>query len=54
MRCPKCDGDTNVYDSRPRENGHTVYRRRRCLECLHEFVTDERATKLGPNHRWRE
>jgi transcriptional regulator NrdR family protein len=41
LRCPKCQSDTRVTDSRPRARG--VYRRRMCLSetCGHRFSTHE-------------
>lgn len=41
MRCPTCDSDTMVKDSRP-SNGNAVRRRRVCCKCGHRFTTHER------------
>ena len=40
LLCPKCNGATTVYDSRPKENG-TTKRYRECLHCGHRFKTIE-------------
>ena len=39
MKCPKCRGNTKVYDSRPTIAG--VRRRRECLKCGFRFTTFE-------------
>ena len=39
MDCPVCGGATTVKDSRG--DCEAVYRRRRCLDCNHEFYTAE-------------
>lgn len=41
MNCPKCDGDTQVLDSR------SYWRRRKCLNCSHRFNTIESITEIG-------
>ena len=40
MKCPKCDGETAVIDSRPDDTG--IRRRRVCLDCEYRFTTRER------------
>ncbi len=40
MGCPKCCGETQVVDSRERDDG-SVWRRRRCKSCGHLFHTSE-------------
>lgn len=43
MRCPFCGAqDTQVIDSRPVEDGFTIYRRRHCTDCGRRFTTYER------------
>jgi len=42
MQCPFCNyHDTKVIDSRVREGGRTVRRRRECLKCHRRFTTRE-------------
>jgi transcriptional regulator NrdR family protein len=40
LLCPKCNGGTTVYNSRPQKNG-TTKRYRECLYCGHRFKTVE-------------
>jgi transcriptional repressor NrdR len=43
MRCPVCQcPDNRVLESRSAESGHSVRRRRECLQCNHRFTTYER------------
>jgi len=43
MRCPKCkEPDTKVIDSRVKEDGFCIRRRRECLSCGYRFTTYER------------
>ena len=43
MRCPFCGNeDTQVKDSRPTEDNHTIRRRRSCTSCGSRFTTFER------------
>lgn len=43
MRCPYCgNGDTQVKDSRPTEDGSSIRRRRICNDCGGRFTTFER------------
>lgn len=47
MRCPFCScGDSKVLDSRPADDGHSIRRRRECLECGKRFTTYERVEIL--------
>ena len=47
MKCPSCgSADTKVVDSRPTEDGASIRRRRKCLNCEYRFTTYER---LGEN-----
>jgi len=42
MRCPYCGKDEDkVVDSRPRDDGRAIRRRRSCLECGRRFTTIE-------------
>lgn len=42
MKCPYCNGDgSKVIDSRAYSNGHSIKRRRECLECGKRFTTYE-------------
>lgn len=44
MHCPFCQAeDTKVVDTRLANDGATVRRRRRCLECAERFTTFENA-----------
>lgn len=45
MKCPWCEFDTQVTDSRPR--GTYVYRRRICMRCQHRFTTIEMYRYVG-------
>jgi transcriptional repressor NrdR len=43
MRCPYCgNGETQVKDSRPSEDGAAIRRRRNCPDCGGRFTTFER------------
>ena len=43
MKCPFCgNGDTQVKDSRPSDDGSTIRRRRYCTACNSRFTTFER------------
>ena len=49
MRCPYCHSDQNkVVDSRYREVGNVIRRRRLCLECDRRFTTYERIEEMLP------
>ena len=39
MKCEKCQAETQVYDSRPKDD--TIKRRRKCVKCKHRFTTVE-------------
>ncbi|WP_418461870.1 hypothetical protein [Frisingicoccus sp.] len=41
MKCPKCNGETRIINSRLKE-WNEVYRRRKCLGCGFRFSTMER------------
>lgn len=41
MRCPYCQGDSRVVDSRANPDLNTVRRRRECLMCEKRFTTYE-------------
>lgn len=42
MRCPYCgQNEDKVVDTRPRDDGQIIRRRRRCLKCGRRFVTVE-------------
>ncbi|MBW6496552.1 MAG: transcriptional regulator NrdR, partial [Burkholderiaceae bacterium] len=43
MRCPFCDHpDTQVVETRESDEGDSIRRRRRCLQCEKRFTTYER------------
>ena len=42
MRCPQCDEQSRVLESRPAEGGTAVRRRRECDRCGRRFTTYER------------
>jgi len=49
MRCPYCNSDQNkVVDSRYREVGNVIRRRRLCLDCERRFTTYERIEEMLP------
>ena len=42
MRCPFCDADHDkVIDSRAADNGRSIRRRRKCMDCGKRFTTYE-------------
>ena len=47
MRCPYCQGESAVIDTRELDNGDTIRRRRRCKECDRRFTTYERAEAVN-------
>ncbi len=47
MRCPHCDGETDVKDSR-RNDLNVVRRRRVCRECRRSFWTTEPPPNASP------
>ena len=46
MKCPACEGDTRVLDSR--EHGPLVDRWRICRKCALEFPTEEKPKQALP------
>ncbi|NIA31330.1 MAG: transcriptional repressor NrdR [Actinobacteria bacterium] len=47
MRCPFCNySDTKVIDSRTRDGGKTIRRRRECLKCRRRFTTREQLDEV--------
>lgn len=49
MKCPFCGAvDTTVVDTRVNDDGDTIRRRRRCLQCDKRFTTYERADVRMP------
>ena len=46
MRCPECNADSRVIDSRTGE--HSTRRRRQCTECGVRFTTQERIERRIP------
>ncbi len=49
MRCPRCgELEDRVVDSRQREDGSQIRRRRECLECGARFTTYERVELVLP------
>jgi transcriptional repressor NrdR len=47
MKCPVCQADTKVTNSRNAEYGRAVKRRRWCASCGRRFTTYERLELLG-------
>jgi len=49
MRCPFCDhADTQVVETRDSDDGDSIRRRRRCLQCDKRFTTYERVELVLP------
>ena len=47
MRCPFCNyHDTKVIDSRTRDSGRSIRRRRECLKCQRRFTTREEIDEI--------
>ncbi len=47
MRCPFCNyHDTKVIDSRTRDGGRSIRRRRECLKCRRRFTTREQVDEI--------
>jgi len=47
MRCPFCQyHDTKVIDSRTRDGGRAIRRRRECLKCRRRFTTREQIEEI--------
>lgn len=50
MKCPFChNADTQVIDSRASDEGATIRRRRKCLNCEKRFTTYERVELVMPS-----
>jgi transcriptional regulator NrdR family protein len=48
--CPNCSAlKTHIVDSRPRDNGAGVRRRRKCTVCGHRFSTMEIPLEENPD-----
>tara|TARA_Y100001963_G_C6648152_1_gene384382 strand:- start:52 stop:393 length:342 start_codon:yes stop_codon:yes gene_type:complete len=58
MRCPNCGRKsahgTLVKETRARENGLTVKRRRECISCSYRWTTFERTSELNFLERKRK
>ena len=53
MRCPICNAQTDVEDSRRRKESNSVIRKRKCFN-NHIFKTEEKADQLlRPVHKGR-
>ena len=52
MMCPKCGGQSEVYDTRPVL--HNVRRLRRCLKCFHAWRTWEECDSHEVRRRKQE
>jgi len=49
MRCPFCDhADTQVVETRDSDDGDSIRRQRRCLQCDKRFTTYERVELVLP------
>lgn len=47
MRCPFCNfHDTKVIDSRTRDGGRSIRRRRECIKCKRRFTTREQIDEI--------
>ncbi|MBN2412577.1 transcriptional repressor NrdR [candidate division KSB1 bacterium] len=47
MRCPFCNyHDTKVIDSRTRDGGRTIRRRRECIKCKRRYTTREQIDEI--------
>jgi len=47
MRCPFCNfHDTKVIDSRSRDGGRSIRRRRECIKCKRRFTTREQIDEI--------
>lgn len=55
MKCERCKGPTSVYETRRREGGTAVMRRRVCKssDCQHKFVTLEQVSLVARLRRGR-
>jgi len=50
MKCPRCARKIQVSDSREKENGRIVKRRRRCNHCNEAWTTREEIQKDSNTH----
>lgn len=48
--CPRCGEDSKVYDTRERQDG-AIIRKRRCIKCGIEFETLEIFTRTYPKRK---
>lgn len=47
MNCPFCgNSETKVIDSRPTDEGHSIRRRRECVQCRRRFTTYEKIEEI--------
>jgi transcriptional repressor NrdR len=47
MKCPFCENEeTKVVDTRPTDEGHTIRRRRECINCGKRFTTYEKIENI--------
>ena len=47
MNCPFCENEeTKVVDTRPTDEGHTIRRRRECINCGKRFTTYEKIENI--------
>lgn len=47
MNCPFCsNNETKVIDSRPTDEGHSIRRRRECMQCKRRFTTYEKIEEI--------
>lgn len=55
MKCEQCMGPTSVYETRRREGGKAIMRRRICRssDCQHKFVTLEQVAVVARLRRGR-
>lgn len=47
MKCPYCQSQTKIYNSRQLKNSHQAWRRHRCTTCQRTFTTRERIDWSG-------
>lgn len=47
MKCPYCNSDSNVTNSRLQKRSNSVWRRRKCSECSAIWSTSERLQASG-------
>jgi transcriptional regulator NrdR family protein len=51
--CPKCSGETKVYNTREVQWDNSQIRNRQCMECGHRFRTKE-STVAVVERRWED